>query len=189
MAAPTSSIETRLRAGALACALSSSSSNSAMPEAARVFSGPGEMACTRMPLGPELGRQVASRALQRRLDRPHHVVVLHHHLRAVVGHGEQRAAVGHQRLGQLRHADERPAGDLHGRRGSPPWSSRRRGPAGPPSARRRSSAAGNRAGPSARVICVEHRLELAVDPQVAAACRSRPRARAPAARRTASPSR
>jgi hypothetical protein len=34
---------------------------------------------------------------------------------AVVGHGEQRAALTHQRLGQMRHANERPAGNLHGR--------------------------------------------------------------------------
>ena len=52
VAIPTSSMLTRLRVGALDCALSKSSSNSGMPEAARVFSGPGEMALTRMPLGP-----------------------------------------------------------------------------------------------------------------------------------------
>ena len=40
------------RAGAFAFALSSRVSNSGMPEAARVASGPGEIACTRMPLGP-----------------------------------------------------------------------------------------------------------------------------------------
>ena len=41
-----------LRAGAFVLALSSSASNSGIPEAARVASGPGEMAWTRMPLGP-----------------------------------------------------------------------------------------------------------------------------------------
>ena len=51
-ATPTSSIDTRLRVGALASALAISSSKSVMPEAALVLSGPGEMACTLMPLGP-----------------------------------------------------------------------------------------------------------------------------------------
>lgn len=39
-ATPTSSIDTRLRAGAFACAFVMSSSKSVMPDAARVFSGP-----------------------------------------------------------------------------------------------------------------------------------------------------
>src|SRR5215207_5105506 len=47
VAAPTSSILTRLRLGAVDCALSINLSNSGIPEAARVASGPGEMACTR----------------------------------------------------------------------------------------------------------------------------------------------
>src|SRR2546423_11477926 len=38
--------------GGLGLAFSSSSSNSGIPVAARVASGPGEMACTRMPFGP-----------------------------------------------------------------------------------------------------------------------------------------
>src|SRR5467141_3913951 len=49
---PTSSMLTRLRDGACDCALSINSSNSGMPDAARVASGPGEMAWTRMPFGP-----------------------------------------------------------------------------------------------------------------------------------------
>jgi hypothetical protein len=52
VAAPTSSMLTRLRVSAVVCALSIISSNSGMPEAARFASGPGEIACTRMPLGP-----------------------------------------------------------------------------------------------------------------------------------------
>ncbi|CFN68883.1 Uncharacterised protein [Bordetella pertussis] len=52
MASSTSSMPTRLRAGALAWARSSKASKPVMPEAARVLSGPGEMACTRMPCGP-----------------------------------------------------------------------------------------------------------------------------------------
>ena len=43
VATPTSSMLTRLRAGALALALSSNASNSGIPEAARVASGPGEI--------------------------------------------------------------------------------------------------------------------------------------------------
>ena len=42
----------KLRAGAFAFAFSSNLSNSGIPEAARVASGPGEIACTRMPFGP-----------------------------------------------------------------------------------------------------------------------------------------
>jgi hypothetical protein len=45
VAMPTSSMLTKVRDGAFAFALSSSSSNSGIPEAARVASGPGEMAC------------------------------------------------------------------------------------------------------------------------------------------------
>jgi hypothetical protein len=72
-----------------------------MPEAARVASG------------PELGRDVAHRALQRRLGDAHDVVVRHHHLAAVIRHGEHRAAVLHQWLGEMRHAEERPARHVH----------------------------------------------------------------------------
>ena len=52
VAIPVAAIVLWLRAGAFAFALSSSASNSGMPEAARVASGPGEIACTRMPFGP-----------------------------------------------------------------------------------------------------------------------------------------
>jgi hypothetical protein len=44
VAAPTSTIEISWRAGAFLCAVSSNSSNSGMPDAARVASGPGEIA-------------------------------------------------------------------------------------------------------------------------------------------------
>ena len=65
-------------------------------------------------LRAELGRDVADRAFERRLGDAHDVVVLHHHLAAVIGHREQRAALAHQRLGQMRHADEGPARHVHG---------------------------------------------------------------------------
>src|SRR6476661_1392923 len=102
VATPTSSMLTRLRAGAFAFALSSNASNSGMPDAARVASGPGEIACTRMPWA-QLGGDVAHRTLQRRLGYAHDVVILDDHLAAVKGHGEKRAALLHQRLGQMGH--------------------------------------------------------------------------------------
>lgn len=61
----------------------------------------------------EFGRNVADRRFKRGLGHPHHVVVLHDHLAAVIGHREHRAAVLHQRLGEMRHPHERPAGDIH----------------------------------------------------------------------------
>jgi hypothetical protein len=86
-----------------------------MPDAARVASGSGEMAWTRMPLGPQFGGEVAHRGFQRRLGDAHDVVILHHDLAAViVGHREQRVAHAHQRLGEMRHADESPARHVHG---------------------------------------------------------------------------
>src|SRR6478735_3608701 len=111
VATPTSSMLTRLRAGAFAFALSSSSSNSGIPDAACVASGPGEIACTRMPFGPS-SAHLADRALKRCLGHAHDVVVLHHHLAAIIGHREERAALAHQRLSEMRHANERPAGHL-----------------------------------------------------------------------------
>ena len=41
-----------------------SSSRCSIPEAARVLSGPGERALTRMPLWPELGREVTHRSFK-----------------------------------------------------------------------------------------------------------------------------
>src|ERR1700747_431592 len=96
VATPTSSMLTRLPAGAFAFALSSSASNSGIPEAARVASGPGEMACTRDALRAQRGGHIANRALQRRLGDAHDVVVFHHHLAAVTRHREQRPAFLHQ---------------------------------------------------------------------------------------------
>ena len=99
-------------------------------------------------LGPELGGHVAHRAFQRRLGDAHDVVVLHDHLAAVVAHGEERAAVLHQRLGEMRHADERPAGHVHGGEEAVARARRRRGRAACPSARRRWSGRENRACPT-----------------------------------------
>src|SRR3954462_15687269 len=104
---------TKLRAGALAFAFSSNLSNSGMPEAARVASGPGEIACTRMPFGPSSADAYLT-ALSGRLSRFHDVVILHHRLAAIVRHCEKSAALFHQGLGKLRHPKKCPTGNLHG---------------------------------------------------------------------------
>ena len=57
--------------------------------------------------------QIPHGAFERRLDRPHHVVMRNDFLAAVVGRGQQAAAVSHQRFGQARHADEGVARDVH----------------------------------------------------------------------------
>src|SRR5881392_3721796 len=114
VAMPISSMLTKLRAGAFALALSSSSSNSGIPDAARVASGPGEMACHADALGSKLRCNITHRALKRRFGNAHDVVVLHDHLAAVIGYRKERPALAHQRLCQMRHADEGPAGHIHG---------------------------------------------------------------------------
>ena len=86
-----------------------------MPEAARVASGPGRNRVYADAFRSKLGGEVANGALERGLGYAHDVVVLHDHLAAVVGHREERAAFAHQRFGQVSHADEGPAGHLHGR--------------------------------------------------------------------------
>src|SRR5271163_3190992 len=63
-------------------------------------------------LGAQFGGDVTHGTFQRRFGDAHDVVVLHHHLAAVIGHREQRAALAHQRLGEVRHADEGPARDV-----------------------------------------------------------------------------
>ena len=118
VAAPTSSMLTRLLAGALAFALSSSLSNSGMPDAARVASGPGEMAWTRMPFGPSSADTYLHRAFQRGLGNAHDVVVLHDRSAAVIRHRKEGSAFLHQWLGQMSHPKERPARNLHGRQKS-----------------------------------------------------------------------
>ena len=76
-------------------------------------SGPGRDRVDADALRPELGGEVADGGLERGLGDAHDVVVLHHLLGAVIGHGEERAAVLHQRLGEMRHADEGPDRDVH----------------------------------------------------------------------------
>ena len=56
------------RAGAFAFALSSNASNSGIPDAARVASGPGEIACTRRA---KFRREVADRTFKRGFGNAH----------------------------------------------------------------------------------------------------------------------
>src|SRR5262249_24262607 len=65
------------------------------------------------PLGSEFGRHVTNGAFKRRLRHAHDVVVFDHPLAAVITHGEYAATILHERLGQLRHADEGPARHVH----------------------------------------------------------------------------
>ena len=87
-----------------------SSSKSVIPDAALVLSGPGEMACTLMPLGlsSTAGNGSSTRALLSRAPsycnaRPP----------SATCHGGQSTALRHQRLGELRHANERPVGHVN----------------------------------------------------------------------------
>ena len=83
MATPTSSMLTRLRAGAFALALSSSASNSGIPEAARVACGP-ERWHGREFLWGQLGRDVAHCAFKGGFGNAHDVIVFNDHLAAVI---------------------------------------------------------------------------------------------------------
>ena len=62
----------------------------------------------------EVHRQIAHRRFQRRLGRTHGVVVRHRALAAVIGQGQHRAAVRHQRSRALRRLGEGEARDQHG---------------------------------------------------------------------------
>ena len=72
--------------GRLAGRAFSSSSKWSIPDAARVFTGPGDNALTRISRLPEFERHVANRSFQRRLDGPHDVVMRDRFLRAVIAH-------------------------------------------------------------------------------------------------------
>ena len=50
-------------------------------------------------------RLCSVRTFQRSLGNTHNVVVLNDHLAAIIGHGEERSAFAHQRLGEMRHAN------------------------------------------------------------------------------------
>ena len=57
-------------------------------------------------LGTDLRGDITDRSFERGLCNPHHIIVLHDHLAAVIGHREQGAAILHQRLCEMRHAHE-----------------------------------------------------------------------------------
>ena len=57
--------------------------------------------------------QVAAGSFEGCLHRPHHVVIRHDPVGAVVAHGEHGAAFRHQRRGEPGHTDEGMAGDVH----------------------------------------------------------------------------
>ena len=82
-----------------------------MPEAASVLIGPAEMALTRIAALAEIGGEIADARLERGLGHAHHVVMRHHLLGAVIGEGEERAALPHQGLGALGERGEGVAGD------------------------------------------------------------------------------
>ena len=99
--------------GAFFAASFSMSSKSFRPEAARVFERARRNGVHANASRPEFVGQVAAGSLQRRLDRPHDVVVRHDAIGAVIAHREHRAAFGHQRRRELRHSDEGMAGHVH----------------------------------------------------------------------------
>lgn len=68
-----------------------------------------------MSFGPRLRRHIAGRRLERRLDRPHDVVVLNDLVGTEIGDRHARAAMSHQRLRAAHHADERVDRDIHRR--------------------------------------------------------------------------
>ena len=91
-----------------------------MPAAARVRTGPAEMALTRTPVGPEVGGEIPDGRLERRLGDAHDVVVRDDLLGAVVGerqHGRAGVEEG-PRLADER--DERVRGDVHREREAVP---------------------------------------------------------------------
>jgi hypothetical protein len=69
------------------------------------------------PLRSESGRQIPDADLMRRFHRPHKVILFDDLFRAVESDRQQAAAIGHKRLRQPRHPDERMARH-HGHRES-----------------------------------------------------------------------
>jgi hypothetical protein len=65
-------------------------------------------------LSAEIGRKIAHARLQRGFRNPHHVVMRHPFLGAIIGQRHDRAAVGQQLLGALGDRGQRVAADQHG---------------------------------------------------------------------------
>ncbi len=72
------------------------------------------MALTRMFFGTEIGREIAHRRVERGLGDAHHVVAGDRALTAEIGHRHDRTAPTrlHERLGTLRHRDQRVRADV-----------------------------------------------------------------------------
>src|ERR1700740_777643 len=85
-----------------------------MPRAARVLMGPAEMAFTRIFFFSQIKSEIANRTLQRGLGHRLDVIVGNHFLGAVVSHGDNAAAVGHERRGRARDRDQRVHADIMG---------------------------------------------------------------------------
>lgn len=72
------------------------------------------------PLG-QVRQQGNERHSQGRPWQLHDVVVLNHHLTAVIGHCEEGGTRAHEGLGQSRHADKCLTGQVHGGKKSLSW--------------------------------------------------------------------
>ena len=85
-----------------------------MPAAASVLTGPAEMALTRMFFGPQICREVADRAFERRLGNAHDVVVRKHARAAEIGQRDDASAAPrlHQRRRAASQRDERVGTDV-----------------------------------------------------------------------------
>ena len=83
-----------------------------MPRADAVFTGPAEIAFTRISLRTELACQVSNGRFERRFRNAHHVVIGQHARRAEIGQRDHRAALGHQGRGGARHRDHRICADF-----------------------------------------------------------------------------
>ena len=85
-----------------------------MPRAASVRTGPGADRVDADVLGAEIGREIAHRRVERGLGDAHHVVAGDRALTAEIGHRDDRTAAArlHQRLGALRHRDQRVRADV-----------------------------------------------------------------------------
>ena len=156
--------------GARAAARSSSSSKCLRPDADRVATGAGEIALTRMPFSPSSTAMYRTDDFERRLDRPHEVIILDRLFSAVEGYRQQAAArLRHQGFGELRHSQEGMHGNLHGV-GKPARRAidERPDPADPPRGRAKLTGVKREVEPSPfGGDFFEDRLELAFDGDVA----------------------
>ena len=76
-----------------------------MPRAASVFTGPAEMQFTRIFFFAQIVREVTSAGLETGFGDAHDIVMGNNFLRPVISHGENTAAVGHERRGRATECD------------------------------------------------------------------------------------